>query len=248
MQKILNKKHILAVSKDIPFPFYGVVHHEYCYGVHHTSFNLNAQCFTKKKRNDQLGNDDWCGSCAKKVIENGGVHPVGDIRDHMRDWENGVEYVNKKGKNTNSYDKVWGKIVKKYGTKLGLNKQHILNICEKFDVPSQHAYGLIQHITDPQTITETETETETSTETKSKSKTNNHNHNHKNMNTQKHKEEKNVQLYPVKFNKDTVYVRKDVLFNGNDGCFAVLNLIDGVYYYYDNAYATFDKTFKIHVI
>ena len=243
MQKILNKKHILAISKDIPFPFYGVVHHEYCYGVHHTSFNLNAQCFTKKKRNEELGNDDWCGSCAKKVIENGGVHPVGDIRDHMRDWENGVEYVNRKGKNTNSYDKVWGKIVKKYGTKLGLRKQHILNICDKFGVPSQHAYGLIQHMEDNMHITETETITETKNHNKSNIKKD------KNMNTQKHKEENNVQLYPVKFKKDTVYVRRDVLFNGNDGCFAVLNLIDGVFYYYDNAYATLnDNLFTIITI
>lgn len=241
MQKILNKKHILAISKDIPFPFYGVVHHEYCYGVHHTSFNLNAQCFTKKKKNDELGNDDWCGTCAKKVIENGGVHPVGDIRDHMRDWENGVEYVNKKGKNTNSYDKVWEKIVKKYGVKVGLRKQHILDICEKFDVPTQHAYGLIQHITESETITQTKTITKTITKTK--------NHKKMNMNTNKHKEENNVQLYPVKFNKDTVYVRRDVLFNGNDGCFAVLKFIDGVYYYYENAYATFNQNmFNISTI
>jgi hypothetical protein len=233
MQKILNKKHILAVSKEIPFPFYGVVHHEYCYGVHHTSFNLNAQCFTKKKMNDQLGNDDWCGSCAKKVIENGGVHPVGDIRDHMKDWENGVEYVNHKGKKTNSYDKVWEKILKKYGVKFGLRKQHILDIGEKFDVPTQHAYGLIQHME--------ENITETTTETKTKNKKNNKIIKHdKITNVTKHKEEYNIQLYPVKFYKDTVYVRKDVLFNGNHGCFAVLNLIDGVYYYYDNAYATFD--------
>jgi hypothetical protein len=69
------------------------------------------------------------------------------------------------------------------------------------------------------------------------------------MNTQKHNEENNVQLYPVKFKKDTVYVRKDVLFNGNDGCFAVLNCIDGVYYYYENAYATFnDNMFTIVTI